>query len=214
MKLSEMRHNLSIGERFSSLGGGRELQAGDALVIVDVQNDYLPGGHLAVPHGDEVIPPLNRYLAEFARCKLPVFVTCDWHPKNHCSFDTQGGPWPVHCVQYTDGAELARELALPDWTIKLCKPGLADRETFSAFEGTGLEQQLRSRGVTTLFIGGLATDYSVLHTVLGALGCGFSVFLLRDAIRAVNMRPEDGDAAIQEMCSSGAVVLEFDLILR
>ena len=192
----------------------RALGQGDALVVVDVQNDFLPGGHLAVPRGDEVIRPLNRYLAEFLQRGLPIFATRDWHPKNHCSFTTQGGPWPVHCVQYTDGAEPAQALELPVQTIIIFKPGVADRETFSGFAGTNLEQQLRQRHVSTLFIGGLATDYCVLHTVLDAVRHGFKVYLLCDAVRAVNVRVDDGAKALRLMCSSGAVPFEMSQLSR
>ncbi|MBI3849099.1 MAG: isochorismatase family protein [Verrucomicrobia bacterium] len=191
------------------VGTKAALQRDDVLVVVDVQNDFLPGGALAVPHGDEVVPILNRYIERFVGQKLPIFATRDWHPANHCSFQTQGGPWPKHCVMYSYGAESPPQLKLPATTIIVSKPCVADRETYSAFEGTNFEEQLRSLGVHRLFIGGLATDYCVLITVLGARQRGFDVLLLRDAVRAVNVHPDDGKNAEQEMFARGAVPLEL-----
>jgi nicotinamidase/pyrazinamidase len=185
------------------------LNPGDACIAVDVQKDFLHGGALAVPRGDEVIPVLNEYLTRFAARRLPVFATRDWHPPDHCSFHAQGGPWPVHCVAGTTGAEFASALNLPRDTTIISKPSAADRETYSAFEGTDLEARLRAAGVQRLFIGGLATDYCVLNTVNDACRLGFDTFLLRDAIRAVNVQPDDGERAELEMRYSGAEPLEL-----
>ncbi len=182
-----------------------KLAATDALIIVDVQNDFLPGGRLAVPRGDEVIPILNHYIADFAQARLPIFATRDWHPPNHCSFQTQGGPWPVHCVVGSKGAESPPGLKLPSSTVIISKPSAPDRETYSGFEGTGLEQRLRESSITRLYVGGLATDYCVLNTVKDGLRRGFKVVLLEDAIRAVNVHPEDGPKAMEEMLRLGAV---------
>jgi nicotinamidase/pyrazinamidase len=179
-----------------------------ALIVVDVQNDFLPGGALAVPQGDEVIPVLNRYVAEFEQQKLPIFATRDWHPPNHCSFRTQGGPWPVHCVLGTPGAEFPASLHLPPSAIVVSKPSTPDRETYSAFEGTDLEQQLRRASVECVSVGGLATDYCVLNTVKDALLRGFQVRLLRKAIRPVNVHPTDGEKAENEMARLGAVLVD------
>jgi len=187
-------------------------QAGDACIIVDVQNDFLPGGSLAVPHGDEVIPVLNDYLRRFSGLHLPVFITRDWHPPDHCSFRAQGGPWPAHCVAGSAGAAFAPSLELPAHAVVISKPGAADRETYSGFEGTDLETRLRAATVRRLFIGGLATDYCVLHTVRDAIERGFTVFLLRDAIRAVNVEAGDGARAETEMLRLGAVPLELHLL--
>jgi len=145
------------------------LQPGDALIIVDVQNDFLPGGALAVPHGDEVIAPLNGYLREYARLHLPVFATRDWHPPGHCSFHEQGGPWPPHCVAGTEGAELASGVRLPGSTRVISKATRPESDAYSAFQGTDLAQQLHDAGVTRVLIGGLATDYCVRATALDAL---------------------------------------------
>ncbi len=186
------------------------LQSTDALVVVDVQNDFLPGGALAVPRGDEVIPVLNRYLALFERKQLPVIATRDWHPPNHNSFNEQGGIWPAHCVRDTPGASFASNLKLPDKAIIVSKATTARQEAYSGFEGTGLAQRLRDLGVRRVFVGGLATDYCVLNTVLDALKNGFETLLLLDACRAVNVKPDDGITAEKKMLQAGArpVMLE------
>lgn len=176
-----------------------------ALVIVDVQNDFLPGGRLAVPHGDEVIPVLNRYIAEFEKKGLAILATRDWHPPDHCSFRDQGGTWPVHCVANTPGAAFASSLRLPDSVVVISKGDVAEKEAYSGFEGTDLETYLRQRSVDTLYAGGLATDYCVLNTVKDALRHGFKVLLLTDAVRAVNLHAEDGARALREMLELGAV---------
>jgi nicotinamidase/pyrazinamidase len=185
------------------------LQSGDALIAVDVQNDFLPGGNLAVPQGDAVVPALNRYLAAFAAHALPVFATRDWHPPNHCSFAAQGGIWPPHCVAATRGAEFAGGLALPRTTVIVSKAAAPESDAYSGFGGTDLAARLRARRVTRLFIGGLATDYCVLNTVLDALAEGFEVLLLADAIRAVDVKPGDGVCALDEMQRLGARALRY-----
>ncbi len=183
---------------------------GDALLIVDVQNDFLPGGSLAVSHGDAVIAPLNRYIDLFHGRHLPVAATRDWHPQRHCSFQSQGGPWPAHCVQGTEGARINAALRLPGDVILVSKGTREDRDAYSGFQDTELENRLRERGVKRLFIGGLATDYCVLNTVLDALGLGFSVCLLKDAIQAVNVHPGDGDKALARMAEAGARGITFE----
>ncbi|MGE0387757.1 MAG: isochorismatase family protein [Gammaproteobacteria bacterium] len=185
------------------------LSPGDALILVDVQRDFLPGGSLAVPHGDAVVPILNRYIGAFAARALPVFATRDQHPPDHCSFHLQGGPWPVHCVAGTAGAAFAADLALPGDAGQIAKAAAPDRDAYSGFEGTDLEPRLRARGVRHLFVGGLATEYCVLRTVLDALHLGFRVFLLVDAIRAVEAVPGDGAAAVARMTAAGATAIRF-----
>ena len=180
-------------------------RSGDALVAVDVQNDFLPGGSLAVPRGDEVVPILNRYLTAFRGKNLPVFATRDWHPPNHCSFKSQGGAWPVHCVAGTHGAEFSSALKLASSAVIISKATKPGQEAYSGFEGTELLDRLRQTGVKRLFVGGLATDYCVLNTVLDALKHGFEVRLLRDAVRAVNLRADDGRQAEEQMLRCGAV---------
>ncbi len=178
----------------------------DALIIVDVQNDFLPGGGLAVPGGDALIPVLNRCIARFVQAGLPIIATRDWHPANHCSFKARGGPWPPHCVTGTSGAEFPGTLELPADTPVISKATAPDKDAYSGFEGTGLESRLHTLGVTRLFVGGLATDYCVLNTVLDGLKLGFEVVLLTDAIQAVDVHPGDGARAIQEMQHKGAIL--------
>lgn len=180
------------------------LETRDALVIVDVQNDFLPGGALAVPDGDAVLPVLNSYIALFESRGLAIFATRDWHPRDHCSFRAQGGPWPPHCVAFSRGAAFATDLQLPCSAVIVSKAQAPDRDAYSGFEGTELETLLRARGASRLLVGGLATDYCVLNTVRDGLARGFQVRLLTDAIRAVNVNPGDGDRALAEMSGLGA----------
>lgn len=184
------------------------LRAGDALVLVDVQNDFLPGGSLAVPGGDGVIPPLNGWIARFRAARLPIFATRDWHPPDHCSFQSQGGPWPAHCVADSEGAAFAPGLALPSDARVISKANRREADAYSGFAGTDLDDRLRRAGVNRLFVGGLATDYCVLNTVKDALGLGYRVQLLTDGIRAVDARPGDGARAMAEMLAAGALPLE------
>ena len=181
------------------------MKQGDALIVVDVQHDFLPGGALAVEEGDKVIPVLNGYIERFDRHELPIVATRDWHPPDHCSFEAKGGTWPPHCVSGTPGAEIDSGLNLPSDAHIVDKGTDSDREAYSGFEGTGLDEWLRSRGVSRVFVGGLATDYCVSNTVKDALAAGFDVVLLLDAVRAVDVEAGDGDRAIEEMVSLGAV---------
>ena len=151
-----------------------ELIQGDALVIVDAQNDFLPGGALAVPQSDEILPILNHYIAAFEKRRLPIYMTRDWHPPDHCSFKEYGGPWPTHCVAGTDGAAFSAELKLTAPATIVSKATTPDLEYYSDFGTTNFEADLRASGVSRLFIGGLATDYCVLSTVKDALALGFN----------------------------------------
>ena len=174
----------------------------DALLIVDAQNDFLPAGRLAVPQGDDVVPVLNRYATAFRTRHLPIFASRDWHPANHCSFTEQGGPWPPHCVAETSGAQFASGLDLNEAVI-ISKATELKSDAYSAFENTDLDRRLKQAGVKRLFIGGLATDYCVLNSVRDAIRLKYSVVLLEDAIRAVNLQPTDGAKALQEMLDLG-----------
>ena len=188
------------------------LKKGDALVIVDVQNDFLPGGSLAVQGGEKIIAPLNRYI-EAAQAKgLPIFATRDWHPPNHCSFKEQGGIWPPHCIANSEGAQFPSELNSPRSTLVISKGTQMEKDAYSGFEGTDLDERLRSAGISRVLIGGLATDYCVLNTVKDAIKHGYEVLLLQDAIEAVNVQPEDGKKAIDEMTSLGATPITLDMI--
>lgn len=181
-----------------------ELQPGDVLLVTDVQNDFLPGGSLAVSRGDEVVPVLNRYIGIFTARKLPVFATRDWHPPHHCSFRERGGPWPPHCVQGTHGAEFSAALRLPPSAAIVSKASTPDEDAYSSFLGTDMDSRMRAAGIRRIFIGGLATDYCVLNTTRDALRLGYRVFVLADAVRAVDVQPGDGQRALEEMARLGA----------
>lgn len=186
-----------------------------ALLIVDVQNDFLPGGALAVPQGHKVIPQLNRYIKLFSGKKLPIFASRDWHPKKTRHFKRYGGQWPRHCVQDTEGARFHPRLKLPKEVIILSKGMDPERDSYSAFQavdsnGTEFLNLLKILGINELFVGGLATDYCVKSSVLDALKFGFKVNLLVDAIKGVNIRPRDSEDAIEEMASQGAKMVTFE----
>jgi len=178
-----------------------------ALIVVDVQNDFCPGGSLAVARGDEVVAPLNKLMREFLDSAEPVFKTRDWHSAKTSHFAAYGGTWPVHCVQGTRGAEFHPDL-LDDPRITIISKGIDERANgYSGFDGTNLEQLLRDEGVDEVWVGGLATDYCVKHTVLDALHAGFKVRALADAMRPVNINPQDGEQAIREMQAAGAEIV-------
>jgi len=189
--------------------------AGDALIVVDVQNDFLPGGALGVPDGDRIIAPLNEVIRIFSRGALPLFFTRDWHPRDHCSFSENGGPWPAHCVQHTRGAEFSDMLTIPENAVIISKATSSGEEEYSTIqgrtaEGDFLEERLRHLEVRRLFIGGLATDYCVLNTVLDARALGFAVFVLTDAIQAVDVNPGDGERALHTMQDRGARLIRSE----
>ncbi|WP_305822147.1 nicotinamidase [Massilia brevitalea] len=179
------------------------LQDSDALLVIDMQYDFLPGGSLGVPEGDQVLAPVNEAMARFAALGLPVYASRDWHPENHISFAERGGPWPPHCVAETRGAAFSDELALPADTVIISKADSADADAYSAFNGTALADHLRQHGVTRVFVCGLATDYCVLNTALDARTEGFDTVILPEAMRAVNVQPQDGERAIAQMREAG-----------
>lgn len=176
-----------------------------ALIIVDVQNDFCPGGALAVSHGDEVVAPLNRLAEEFLKRGDVVVKSRDWHPAQTKHFAAYGGVWPVHCVQGTRGAEFHPDL-IDDLRIAVISKDKVDVDEYSAFDRTGLASLLRERGVEEVWVGGLATDYCVKHTVLDALREGFKVKAISEAMRAVELKPGDGQHAIEEMQQAGAQI--------
>jgi nicotinamidase/pyrazinamidase len=178
--------------------------AGDALLVVDVQNDFLPGGALGVRGGDAVIAPVNAAIRLFRDHGLPVYASRDWHPPDHCSFHAQGGPWPEHCVAGSHGAAFPRALALPADVPVISKATSAARDAYSAFDGTDLDRRLRDDGVRRLFIAGLATDYCVRWTVQDALAGGYEAVVLLDAVRPVEVRPGDGARALRAVRRRGA----------
>jgi nicotinamidase/pyrazinamidase len=183
-------------------------RTGDALLIIDLQNDFLPGGALAVPDGDAVITPLQGWVNRFARAGLPILATRDCHPANHCSFREQGGPWPAHCVVGSPGAEITSALSLPPGVEIIDKPCRSDVETYDGFSGTRLDETLRKIDIRRIWVGGLATDCCVLNTVLEALRRGYAVILLAQVVRAVELHPGDGQRALVAMEEQGAVLLE------
>jgi nicotinamidase/pyrazinamidase len=176
----------------------------DAILIVDTQRDFCPGGALPVPEGDAVVPALNEYVKIFREAGAAIYATRDWHPPNHISFKEQGGSWPAHCVQNTRGAEFHPDLGLPKGTAVISKATDPDEEAYSGFDGTNLEKELRLKGVKRVFIGGVATDYCVKSTVLDAIRLGFETVLLEDAARGVDVKPGDSKRAIEEMVAAGA----------
>jgi nicotinamidase/pyrazinamidase len=175
-----------------------------------MQNDFLPGGSLAVAGGDAVVPALNEYLRRAYDAGVPVFATRDWHPPQHCSFHAQGGPWPPHCVQGTPGAEIAPALRLPAGTVILSKGSHPAQDAYSAFQDTALDAALAALGVRRLLVGGLATDHCVLQTVRDARARGYAVLVLDDAIRGVD--PRRSRAALDEMVALGAVPVTLTLL--
>jgi nicotinamidase/pyrazinamidase len=186
-----------------------------ALLLVDVQNDFCPGGALAVPQGDRIVPVINRLMPLFPF----VFATEDWHPANHISFKERGGPWPPHCIQQTKGAELHPEIDRAEIDLLLRKAITPDRDAYSGFEardeaGRSLDEALKQSGVTRLYVVGLATDYCVRATVLDGLKNGYEVLVVADAIRAVEVAEGDGQRAMEEMVEKGARLVASSDILQ
>ncbi|HEU5348852.1 MAG TPA: nicotinamidase [Ktedonobacterales bacterium] len=187
----------------------------DALIVVDVQNDFCSGGSLAVPDGDAVVPIMNEYIARATDAGIPIFASRDWHPPVTRHFVAQGGEWPPHCVQGTHGAEFHPDLRLPPDTVIVSAGTGPEDEGYSAFDGElpggqPLADAMRARGVEHVYVGGLATDYCVRMTVLDALKHGFAASLLADASRAVDVKPGDGERATNEMLAAGAELRNLD----
>ena len=175
-----------------------------ALIAVDVQNDFCPGGALAVAEGDRVVAVLNRLMPRFET----VVATQDWHPADHRSFAARGGEWPEHCVAGTPGAELHPELDQGPIDIRIRKATTSEAEAYSGFDGTDLAAQLRARGVRRVFVGGLALDYCVDATALDAARAGFETFVIRDATRAVF--PEQSTAKEESWRAAGVKTVTSD----
>ncbi|WP_048152510.1 nicotinamidase [Palaeococcus ferrophilus] len=175
----------------------------EALIVVDMQRDFMPGGALPVPEGDRIIPRVEEYIEEFRKRGALIVATRDWHPENHISFRERGGPWPAHCVQGTPGAELV--VKLPEEAIIISKADEPDKEAYSGFEGTNLAEILKEKGVRRVYVCGVATEYCVRATALDAARHGFEVFLLKDAVKGI--KPEDEERALKEMDDRGVTVL-------
>jgi nicotinamidase/pyrazinamidase len=177
-----------------------------ALIVADVQNDFCPGGSLGIANGDEVIAPLNDLIKDFLGSGDLVIKTRDWHHASTRHFAIYGGIWPVHCVQNTRGAEFHPDL-IDDPGIIVVSKGTGDTDCYSAFDETDLDDLLRKNNVNEVWVGGLATDYCVKETVLAAVNKGFRVKAISDAMRAVNLEPDDGDRAVEEMRRAGAEIV-------
>lgn len=175
-----------------------------ALVVVDIQRDFCPGGALPVPGGDEIIPAVNQLVSEFEEAGLPVFFTRDWHPSNHVSFKASGGPWPPHCVRDTPGASFHPSLAVPADAQVIDKGTLQAEEAYSGFQGTHLANKLHSLNVNQIYVVGLATDYCVKNTVLDGAAQGFETYVVADCVRGVNLKRTDSATALRTMLSRGA----------
>lgn len=188
------------------------LTPADALLVIDMQNDFLPGGALGVPDGDQTLAPVNRLLHAFSSQGLPIFASRDWHPDNHCSFAARGGPWPPHCVAGTPGAAFSDQLDLPAGAVVVSKADSADQDAYSAFNGTNLAAQLHALGVRRVIVCGLATDYCVLNTVIDARENGFEVVVVPAAMRAVDVAAGDGERALARMASLGAEAAALDAL--
>jgi nicotinamidase/pyrazinamidase len=188
------------------------LQSGDALIVVDVQLDFCPGGALPIEHGDEVVPVVNRWMAAAAEAQIPICASRDWHPLHHLSFTESGGEWPVHCVQDSPGARFHPELKLPDDALVVTKGVRFDRDQYSAFDETGLATELRKRDVRRVWVGGLAQDVCVRATVLEARREGFETVVIADATRPVTRA--GGEHANEEMRRAGARFETTDGISR
>jgi len=186
--------------------------SGDALILVDVQNDFLPGGSLAVPMGNKIIPILNRYIALFHTHGLRIFATRDWHPPDHISFLQQGGPWPPHCIATTFGAAFPVGLELPSDTFIISKATNRGKDAYSGFDDPPLNSLLKSLGIRRVFIGGVATEHCVLNTVKDALQYHYTSFVLEDAICALDINSNDGLHALEEMVHLGAIPIRFQAL--
>jgi nicotinamidase/pyrazinamidase len=197
-------------------GGGIMLNMNDAaLIVVDVQNDFCPGGRLAVPQGDAILSLVNAYIEKFVQHKRPVIATRDWHPPRTAHFKPYGGDWPVHCVNATPGAAFPDDLHLPEQTLIFSKGIRGDQDGYSAFEaeddqGQLLKDVLKEEKIQQVYVCGLATDYCVKATVLDALKHHMRVFVLEDAVKGVNLKPDDSKHALEEMMAAGAQLIQIE----
>lgn len=182
-----------------------ELASGDALLVVDVQNDFCPGGALAIEGGDQVVPVANRWIEAATSAGIPVFASRDWHPTGHISFEERDGPWPPHCLQDSPGAAFHPDLAMPADVIKVTKGTRFDQDQNSAFDQTGLATELRARQIRRLIVLGLAQDVCVLATALDARKEGFDTVLAEEGTRPVT--PAGGQEALERMRGAGITVV-------
>jgi len=195
------------------------MKAKKVLLVVDVQNDFCPKGALAVPEGDSIIPAINRYIRIFQKRGLPVLFTRDWHPLKTGHFKDFGGIWPRHCIQNTRGAAFCAGLRLSRKPILLYKGMEPDKDSYSAFHaedqaGSSLFKILRRIGAEEIYIAGLATDYCVKFSTFDAIKKGFKVKVLTDAVKGVNLKPDDSKDALRKMKQAGAGFVTIKSIIR
>ena len=184
-----------------------------ALIVVDVQRDFCPGGALPVRDGDKIVRPLNRVTEAFEKEDLPIVLTRDWHPRNHISFKSHGGKWPPHCVKNTAGAEFHPELYIPRGAVVISKATEPRKEAYSGFQGTNLASILRAKDVKEVLIGGLATDYCVLNTALDAVENGYRATVISDCVKGVNVKRTDSATAYRRMSSRGVKTITSSRLL-
>jgi nicotinamidase/pyrazinamidase len=185
----------------------------DAILVLDLQNDFCLGGSVAIAGGHTVAAQMAKAVVYFQAAGLPIYATQDWHPADHASFRTEGGPWPPHCVQNTHGARLHPDLNLPSSAIIVRKGATPSKDAYSGFVDSDLEQQLIAAGIKRVFVGGLATDYVVLNTVIDTIDIGIETYVFVDAIDAMNIEPGDGLRALHLMQSTGAkFIMVADLL--
>jgi nicotinamidase/pyrazinamidase len=185
----------------------------DALIIVDVQNDFCPGGSIPALHGAKIAATLSGVAQAFAAGGAVIFTTQDWHPADHRSFKENGGSLPIHCVRNTPGAELHADLRLPDTTIAIKKGQNSTKDTYSGFVESDLEAKLAATGAKRVYVAGLTTDYCVLNTVIDALAIGYETYVIGDAVDAWNVEPNDGPRALHLMHISGAIFTTVEDVL-
>ncbi len=179
-------------------------EARRALIVVDIQRDFCPGGALPVRGGDKIVPAVNELVRAFERAGLPVFFTRDWHPSDHVSFRAKGGPWPPHCVQNTPGAGFLPSLAVPTGAEVIDKGTVQGKDAYSGFQGTDLARRLHGLHVKQVYVAGLATDYCVKNTVLDGAALGFETYVITDCVKGVNLKRTDSATAMRTMLSRGA----------
>lgn len=180
------------------------LDKSDALLVTDIQKDFLRGGALPVPLGNQIIPVINDYVRRFKKAKLQIYASRDWHPADHMSFKSQGGIWPPHCIQKTSGAKFHSDLKLPSDAFIVSKATDPKKESYSAFDGTTLSELFQDNGIKRFFICGVATDYCIVNTVVDGLKLGFKAVILMDAVRGINVKPSDVENAVKMMTQNGA----------
>lgn len=183
-----------------------------ALLIVDMQNDFLPGGSLAVAGSEAIITVVNSYIHLFSKAALPIFASRDYHPPGHASFIDQGGQWPPHCVVDTPGVNFHPDILLPEHAVIISKGTDLNKDAYSALDATTLHDKLQQQKIDHLFVCGLATDYCVHATAKDLLNSRYSVTILTDAIKPVDIQPGDGDRALNELITLGATVTQFNTL--